>query len=570
MTETFDFVVVGSGSAGGVLAARLSESGKYTVACLEAGTRGAGYPWTRIPAAIAFMFVDPKVNWCLQTEPTATVGGRSLYAPAGKLVGGSSALNGMIYNRGQRPDYDAWAGQLGCRGWSYEDVLPYFRKIESTDIGTDQYRGRTGPVKVTLAEKTTPFFDVFTRSAQAVGLPLNPDYSGQTQYGVAIAQHTVYRGLRHSTATQYLKPASARKQLTLIRGAQATSLILEGKRCVGVRYRRDGVLTEVRARREVILSAGAFGSPKLLELSGIGNPEVLGRLGIRVAHPLPGVGENLRDHYGPAMQWQFRSKGYSLAERGRGWRLVREALRYLLLRTGFISQGWCTMRVFTKSHPGVEQADIAILANPYIIEIRDDGTRAMSPIDGFALFAQVQRPESAGSSHIRSADPSEPPAINPCFLATEQDQRTAVMSVRRAREIVAAAPLADVVEKELMPGAHVQTDEEILHFIRTTGSTTFHYSGTCKMGHDPMAVVDDRLRVHGLQGLRVADASIFPTMISGNTSVPCMMVGEKCADMVLAEAEQPEARDPAPPSAPAARPAASPQREPAAAEALHD
>jgi choline dehydrogenase len=533
MTTTYDFIVVGSGSAGGVLAARLSECSRYTVACLEAGTRGANYLWTLAPAAIGLMFENPVVNWCLQAESTA-LGRRGLFTPAGKLLGGTSSINGMIFNRGQRPDYDAWAA-MGCRGWSYEDVLPYFKKLESTDIGSDRFRGRRGPVKVTLAAKTSPFFDLYIRSAQAVGLPLNPDYSGETQYGVAMAQHTVYRGLRQSTATQYLRPASKRKNLTILQGAQVTSLIIEGKRCVGVRYRRDGVLTELRARREVILSAGAFGSPKLLELSGIGNPEILQRYGIRVVQDLPGVGENLRDHYGPTMQWQFRKKGYSLAPRGRGWRLALETLRYVLFRTGFISQGWCTMRVFTRSHDAIEQADVALLANPYLIEVKN-GKRVMSPLDGFALFAQVQRPESTGRAHIRSSDPLVSPAIEACFLSTEQDRRTAVMAVRLAREITAAPPLAEVIDKELLPGAHIQTDAEILEFIRSTGSTTFHYSGTCKMGHDRLAVVDDRLRVHGIQGLRVADASIMPMIVSGNTSVPCMMIGEKCADMVLADA----------------------------------
>lgn len=538
MTATYDYIVIGSGSAGGVLAARLSENGKYAVACLEAGTHGANHPWTRIPAALKFLFEDPKVNWCLQSQTDERLGQRQIFVPAGKLLGGGSAINGMIFNRGQRPDYDAWA-KAGCKGWSYAELLPYFKKLESTDIGSDQYRGRTGPIKVTLTEKTTPFFDLFTRSAQAVGLPLNPDYSGETQYGVAMAQHTVYRGERHSTATQYLRPASKRANLTILRGAEATSLILEGQRCTGVRYRRrDGALAEVRARREVILSAGAFGSPKLLELSGIGDPAVLARAGVPLVHALPGVGENLRDHFGPSMQWQFRRPGYSLSKRARGWRLGLEALRYLVFRTGLLSQGWCTMRVFTRSHDGIAQADIALLANPYIIRV-EGSKRTVSPVEGFALFAQVQRPESSGRAHIVSADPAVPPDIRPCFLATDYDRRTAVMAVRRAREIVAAPPLAGVIEKELLPGAQVQTDEQILDFIRTTGSTTFHYSGTCKMGHDPMAVVDDRLRVHGIEGLRVADASIMPMIVSGNTSVPCMMIGEKCAEMVLADAERP-------------------------------
>jgi choline dehydrogenase len=529
-----DFVVIGSGSAGGVLAARLSENGKHTVACLEAGTKGAYYRWTFAPAATAFMIENPEVNWCLYARPNEALGGRRLYLPAGKLLGGTSALNGMIYNRGQSLDYDAWA-QMGCKGWAYEDVLPYFKKIERTEIGSDRYRGRNGPITVSLAEKTSPFFDLFIASAQAVGLPLNPDYSGESQYGVAMAQKTLHRGRRHSTATQYLQPARRRPNLSIIMGAEVTSLVLEGTRCVGVRYRRDGVMHEIRARREVIVSAGAAGSPKLLELSGIGNPELLATHGIRVAHALRGVGENLRDHYGPALHYKFSTKGISLADQGRGWRLVRELARYLLFRKGFISQSLGTMRVFTRSHDGIPQADIALLANPYMIEARGK-KRVMSAVDGFFLWAQVQRPESSGSVHIQSADPFQEPAARLDFLSTETDRRTAVMAVRRAREIVDAPPLSNAIEAELVPGREVHTDDEILDFIRRTGTTTNHRVGTCKMGSDPLAVVDERLRVRGIHGLRVADASIMPTLVSGNTSVPCMMIGEKCADLVLSDA----------------------------------
>jgi choline dehydrogenase len=534
--STYDFIVVGSGSAGGVLAARLSEDGKYKVACIEAGTRGASYIWTRPPSGVAFMIKDPKVNWCHNSEPNECHGARSLFVPAGKILGGSSAINGMIYNRGQRLDYDAWA-QMGCRGWAYEDVLPYFKKIESTDIGTDEYRGRKGPVKVTEASKISPFYDLFIESARAVGYPVNTDYSGETQFGVAMAQQTVYRGVRQSTATQYLRPASKRPNLHIMTGAEVTSLILEGTRCVGVRVKRRGELEEMRASREVILSAGAVASPKLLELSGIGKPEILSRYGIRVVKDLAGVGENLRDHYGPSLQWSLTEKRLSLSDKGRGLKLLQEIVRYSIFRTGFIAQGIATLRVFARSHEGVEQADIALLVNPYLMDYRNDKW-LMSPINGFFVYAQVQRPESAGNIHIQSADPFAPPTINYSFFATENDRRTAVMAVRRAREIAKARPLADFVDEELAPGPRVTTDDEILDFARSTGRTTYHLVGTCKMGHGPSSVVDHRLRVHGIEGLRVADASIMPTIVSGNTSIPCMMIGEKCANMVLSDAAQ--------------------------------
>ncbi|HYF17651.1 MAG TPA: GMC family oxidoreductase N-terminal domain-containing protein [Ramlibacter sp.] len=534
MSISYDYIVVGSGSAGAVIAARLSEGGKYTVLCMEAGTATERYFWTRIPAGTAMTIVNPKVNWCRHAVASDALGGRSLYVPGGKIIGGTSTINGLIFSRGQRKDYDGWA-RLGCPGWSYQDVLPYFKKVESTDIGSDEYRGRSGPIKVTVAEKTAPFYDVFIQSAKAAGYPENPDYTGATQYGVAMAQQTIYRGRRVGAGTSYIAPARGRRNLTILTGAEATSLILQGDKCVGVRYRRGAAIQEVRATREVIVSAGAIGTPKLLELSGIGNPALLGKLGIPVVKSLPGVGENLQDHYGPTVKWTFKHEGLSPYKLGRGWRLVREVARYVLFRTGFLANTLATLRVFTRSHPQVDQADIALLVNAFHLEIVNE-KRRVAPVNGFMVYAQVQRPESTGTVHIQSADPGAPPAVHFNFLATENDRRVAVAAVRRAREIAAAKPIADAIAAEILPGPSVQSDEDILEFIRTTGATTFHYVGTCKMGNDEMSVVDEKLRVRGIDGLRIADASIMPTIVSGNTSVPCMMIGERCAEMVLADA----------------------------------
>lgn len=536
MTDNiYDFIVVGSGSGGGAVAGRLSESGKYKVLCLEAGTKGANYIWTRSPLGGAFMIDDPKVNWCDFSQPNETHGNRKVYVAHGKILGGSSAINATIANRGQRRDYDAWA-QMGCRGWSYDDVLPYFKKLEKTSIGRDEDRGRSGPIRISMSSKISPFYDIFIKAAQSVGLPYNPDYLGETQAGVAMAQLAAHRGKRNSTATEYLEPARKRPNMTILSGAEAASLILEGKRCVGVRYRRRGQMHEARASREVIVSCGTVNTPRLLEQSGIGNPEILANFGIPVQHALPGVGENLRDHYGPSLKWLFNRKGISAANQGQGWGMARELMRYILFGTGFMSQGIGTMRVFAKSHEGVEEADIQMIATPYIVDIKNE-RRQISPLEGFFMFVQVQRPESAGSVHIQSADPFKPPAINYQFLATENDRRISIKGFKRAREIVAASPLREFVEKEIAPGPQVQSDEEIVDYIRKTGTTTYHFSGTCKMGHDPMSVVDDRLRVHGIAGLRIADASIMPMIVSGNTSIPCMMFGEKCAAMVLEDAQ---------------------------------
>jgi choline dehydrogenase len=533
--SAYDFIVVGSGSAGGVLANRLSESGTYKVLCIEAGVKGENYIWTRPPLGIVFLVDNPAVDWRYESEPDPTHGNRRIAAPRGKLLGGSSAINGIVYNRGQKNDYDTWS-RLGCTGWSFAEVLPYLIMIESTDIGSDQFRGRTGPVKVTQSRKLCAFFDYFIQSAQTAGIPHNPDYSGASQEGVAMAQLTAWRGERHSTATQYIKPARKRPNLTVLTGAEVTSLILEGKRCVGVRYRRHGTMHDAKAVREVIVSAGTANTPKLLELSGIGNPDLLRQHGIDVVHALDGVGENLRDHYAAILKWEFKGPGVSLAKKGHGWRLGIEILRWLFLRRGLLAQGHGSMRVFARSQNAAREPDLMMVVSPYIIDIKTGKSRRMSKVEGFMMYTHVQRTESTGSIHIKTADPFSPPAIRYRFLDTDYDRVTAVAAVRRARDIAGSSPLRELIATELAPGLQVQSDDEILEYIRNTGQITQHMVGTCKMGRDARAVVDERLRVHGITGLRVADASIMPTIISGNTSVPCMMIGEKCADMVLEDA----------------------------------
>ncbi len=531
----YDYIVIGSGAGGGVVAARLSESGVHRVLCLEAGTVNEKYFWSRPPTGSLFMFSDPRVNWCYQSEPDPSHGNRSLFVPRGKMLGGTTSINGMIYNRGQRADYDSWASQ-GCPGWGYDDVLPYLKKIESTQIGSDRYRGRTGAIRVTEAKSNSRFDDLFIRAANAAGIASNPDYSGETQEGIAFAQQTVYRGMRRSTATDYLAPARGRRNLTIRSGAEATSLLMEGKRCVGVRFVVDGKTHEVRAAREVIVACGTANTPKLLELSGIGNPDLLREKGLEVVHPLPGVGENLRDHYASATRWRLNTTGISLSRQIRGLRLIGQVLQYVLTRTGMLTMVFGNVRAFTRSHAGVDRPDIMILAAPFIVEIKPGKSHHVLPIEGFYVNGHALRTETTGSIHIRSSDPSAPPAIRYRFLETETDRKTAIAAIRRIREVVRMPPLGEHVAEELHPGPKVQTDEEILAFLRSEGQVTHHMVGTCRMGQDAMAVVDARLRVRGLQGLRIADASVMPTMTSGNTAVPTMMIGEKCADMVLADA----------------------------------
>lgn len=536
--ETYDFIVVGSGSAGGVVASRLSEGGQYQVLCLEAGTKDQSYIFTRPPLGLQFLVDNPKVDWRYESEPDDSHGGRRLAAPRGKMVGGSSSINAIVYNRGQKQDYDTWSA-LGCKGWSYRDVLPYFKKIESTEIGSDEFRGRNGPIKVTQTQKLCAFFDLFINSAGQVGIPYNTDYSGASQEGVALAQLTAHRGERQSTATSYLKPARKRRNLRLLTGAEASSLVFDGNRCIGVRYWRNGKKYEARARHEVIVSAGTANSPKLLELSGIGRADVLQQHGIALRHELPGVGENLRDHYAALMEWSFNRPNLSLAKKGHGWRLAKEVLRWLIYRKGLIAQGHGAMRVFARSSEHIQEPDVMMVVSPYIVELKAGGKgRRMSKEEGFFMYTHVQRTQSTGSIHIRSADAMQPPKIHYRFLATEEDRAVAIAAVRRSRDIAAAEPLQSLISQERKPGLAVQTDEEILDYIRRTGQSTQHMVGTCKMGTDSMSVVDEQLRVHGMQGLRVADASVMPTIVSGNTSIPCMMIGERCAEMVLAQARQ--------------------------------
>jgi choline dehydrogenase len=530
-SNTYDYIVVGAGSAGAVVANRLSESGAYRVLCLEAGTKGSDYLWSRIPAGVAKLIDNPAVNWCYRAEPDDGSGQRRIEVPRGKMLGGSSSINGMVFVRGQRQDYDHWA-QLGCRGWSYQDVLPLFKKMESYEGGSDEYRGRDGILKVTDSPKISPFFDLLIRSAEKIGIKYNPDYNGADQEGIAMSQATISRGRRQSTAYCYLDPARGRPNLTIQSGAMAKSLILEGKRCVGVRYSLNGASREARVTREVIVSGGSINSPKLLELSGIGQPALLKRLGIDVAHELPGVGENLRDHYSPRMKYAITEKNVTFNDAGTGWRLVLSALQYALLRKSFIAITTVPIRMYFRTREGLDSPDATISFMPFLTE-RINRERRIARERGITMNVNVLRSDSRGSIHIKSADPAEPPAIRFNFLSSELDRTGVLFAMRKGRELMATRPIADIVGGEIAPGAACQTDDELLEWVRNNAETTYHPVGTCKMGHDPMAVVDDHLRVRGIAGLRVADASIMPTLTSGNTNAPCIMIGEKCSELIL-------------------------------------
>ena len=532
---SFDYVVVGAGSAGAVIASRLTESGAYRVLLLEAGTEGSNFFWSRVPVGVAKMIDNPAVNWCYSSEPDEGSGGRRIDVPRGKMLGGSSSINGMVFIRGQAQDYDHWA-QLGNRGWSYQDVLPIFKRMERYDGGSDQFRGRDGILQVTsTARHKVPLLEMIIEAAGRIGLPFNPDQNGASQEGVGMSQVTIAKGRRQSTAYCYLDPVRSRTNLTLEQGAMAEALVLEGKRCVGVRYSISGAPREARATREVIVCGGSINSPKLLELSGIGQPEVLRRHGIAPLHELHGVGENLRDHYSPRVKFAIKGKNLTFNDNARGWRLAREAVKYALFRDGFLASTSVPIRAYFRSRPGLETPDCTVSIAPFLYEMVGR-QRRVARRKGITMNVNVLRSESTGSVHIKSADPAEPPAIRFNFLSTEHDRAGVLAAIRKGRELMATAPLKDIVGEEIAPGATLQSDDELLDWVRKFAETTYHPVGTCKMGSDAMAVVDSELRVHGLQALRVADASIMPTLTSGNTNAPAIMIGEKCSDMLLASA----------------------------------
>ena len=531
-SDSYDYIVVGAGSAGAVLANRLSASGEFRVLCLEAGTEGSGYFWSRVPAGVAKMIDNPAVNWCYNSEPDEGSGQREIEVPRGKMLGGSSSINGMVFVRGQAQDYDHWA-QLGNRGWSYQDVLPLVKQMESYEGGSDEFRGREGPLKVTDSGKLSPFFDKMIAAAAKIGIKYNPDYNGADQEGIAMTQATINKGRRQSTAYCYLDPARSRPNLKIQTGAMGESLILEGKTCVGIRYSVNGEAREARATREVVISSGSINSPKLLELSGIGQPELLRERGIEPLHELPGVGENLRDHYSPRMKYSITEKDATFNERGNGLRLVGEAMKYVLGGKSFLALSAVPLRMYFRTREGLETPDATISVMPFLTE-RVNRVRRLAKECGITMNVNVLRSESIGSIHIKSADPAEPPAIRFNFLSAEMDRTGILHAMRKGRELMAASPIAEIVGAEIAPGAAYQTDEELLECVRHNAETTYHPIGTCKMGSDTMAVVDDQLRVHGIKGLRVADASIMPTLTSGNTNAPSIMIGEKCAAMILA------------------------------------
>ncbi|HEY7085598.1 MAG TPA: GMC family oxidoreductase N-terminal domain-containing protein [Hyphomicrobiaceae bacterium] len=535
--ETYDYVIVGAGSAGSVLANRLTADGKTTACVLEAGPSD-WHPYIHIPAGFIKTYHDPRVNWLYSMEPGAWTGGRRILAPRGKTLGGSSSINGHIYNRGQSMDFDTWA-QLGNRGWGYADVLPYFRRMEKRiGNGDPVFRGRDGALAVTDIEWRHPLCDAFIAGAVEAGIPRNPDYNGKAQEGIAYAQRTILNGRRMSAARAFLHPAMRRPNLHVLTNAHTTNIILDGKQAVGVRYLkggRDGTASTVHAHREVILSAGSYNSPQLLLLSGIGPPSHLQALGITVRHALAGVGENLRDHYAPRFVARVKNID-TINERSRGLKLAGEITKWMFTRRGILSLSPTHVYCFWRSDPAVASCDIQLTFTPASYREGVQGELEREP--GMTVASWQQRPESKGYVRLRSSDPFEAPIIQPNYLALESDRRVLLAAMKLARRLLKSKPLEPYYEREDFPGPGVDSDDELLGAAKQRGTTTFHPAGTCRMApaNDPMAVVDEALRVHGIERLRVIDASIMPTMLSANLNAATLMIAEKASDLVLGRA----------------------------------
>jgi len=529
----YDYIIVGAGSAGCVLANRLTADGRYSVLLLEAGPPDA-YPWIHVPIGYAKTMFDARYNWCFYTEPDPGMNGRKIYWPRGKTLGGSSSINGLIYVRGQREDYDRWAA-AGNAGWSYDEVLPYFKLLEHSVRGDPAYHGRDGPLWCSPIGRRHELIDAVIAGAGELGIARNDDFNGAAQEGAGYYHLSTRRGWRCSTAVAYLKPARRRENLRIETGTQATRIAFNGRRAGGVSYRRRGDEHAARARREVLLCAGAVQTPQLLQLSGVGPEALLRSFDIPVVHELPGVGENLQDHLQARVIYECTRPITTNDDLASFWRTIGMGIDYLFTRDGPMAVGINQGGIFARACPDATTPDVQFHIATLSSDMAGSPTHAFS---GFTMSVCQLRPQSRGWVRIRSADPLTAPAMQANYLSTQADRETLIAGIRLARRLAATGALSPYVKSEYRPGPEVESDADLLEFARNTGGTIFHPSGTCKMGdaRDRQAVVDPELRVYGVEGVRVVDCSIMPTLTSGNTNVPVIMIAEKAADLILRDA----------------------------------
>ena len=532
--ESYDYIVTGAGSAGCAVAARLSETGRHRVLLLEAGGRDSS-PWIHIPVGYYRLFTHQTYNWRFESEPVAGLNGRTSYQPRGKMLGGTSSLNGMVYMRGTAADYDGWR-QLGCVGWDYESVLTYFRKAENQERGEDEFHGVGGPLNVTDAHYKHEIIDAIIEAAVQAGIPHNRDFNGATQEGAGYYQATVGKGRRWSTATAYLKPARGRRNLVVKPNAHATRIVIENGRAVGVEFRTSRGMEIARAKGEVIVSGGVYGSPQLLLLSGIGPGDHLNEMGIEVTHDLAPVGSNLHDHFNSYVAWRSTKAGTFNELHRSPLRKLAAGARYLVGRDGPMTAIATHAGILTRTDPRFDRPDLQINTYLWSIETRDRTGMHPHKWPGFSMSPVHLRPEGRGLVSLASRDPFAPPRIEFKFMETAHDVDAMIHGVRLARKLAEQPALKPYIAEEVVPGPTARSDEQLIEDIRNRGVSNLHPVGTCRMGTGRDAVVDPRLRVHGIRGLRVADASIMPLVVGGNTNAPSIMIGEKCAAMVLEDA----------------------------------
>ncbi|MGB3275079.1 MAG: GMC family oxidoreductase N-terminal domain-containing protein [Castellaniella sp.] len=539
--DQYDYIIVGAGSAGCVLANRLSADGRHRVLLLEAGGSDRRF-WVQVPIGYGKTYYQKAVNWRYLTEPVPGLNGKPSYWPRGRVLGGSSSINAMVFIRGNALDYDGWAA-AGNPGWSYADVLPYFKKMETCQAGEHGYRGTNGPLTVSdVSGALHPLCQNYLQAGLQAGLLYNPDFNGARQDGVGLYQLTVRNGFRMSSAKAYLRPASGRRNLTIRTHAHATRVLFEGRRAIGLEYERHGRIHQALAHREVVLSCGAVNTPQLLQLSGIGPRGLLASRGIAVLSDSPAVGENLQDHLG--VDYLFGSRLKTLNDDlNPWWGKLRAGLAYLLLRRGPLGLSVNQGGGFFKTDPGLAQPDMQLYFSPVSYTRAPAGTRPLmnpDPFPAFLLGVSNCRPHSRGTVRIRSGDPREAPEIQPNYLADERDLQALLRGVGFIRRLAGTPALRDIITQEIQPGADCASDEDLVRNIRDSAWSVFHACSSCRMGPDPeTSVVDHRLRVHGIGHLRIADASVFPSLISGNTNAAAIMVGEKASDLILADAGNP-------------------------------